>query len=132
MNNYRLTKQRKIILEELQGTRCHPTADEIYDRVRQKLPKISLSTVYRNLDFLRQKGLIKVIDIGSGQRRYDFVTDEHQHIRCVECGKVRDIDMDANGDNLTELADKTEFEVLGYNIDIYGICPDCKAKKEEE
>ena len=103
-NKYRQTKQRKIILDYLNKNRCHPSADEIYDAVRVEMPHISLSTVYRNLDFLQRNGIIKAIETGGGQRRFDYNTEDHHHIRCVECRKVEDIELDLNND------EKTAFE----------------------
>ncbi len=129
---YRRTKQRKIILDFLDKNRFHPTADDIYDEVRKELPHISLSTVYRNLDFLHREGLIKVIDAGGGRRRFDYNTDDHLHIRCVECGRVEDIELDLSDDIAEECFGKTDFEILGYDIDIYGLCPECKSHKKEE
>lgn len=127
-NKYRQTKQRKIILDYLNKNRCHPSADEIYDAVRVEMPHISLSTVYRNLDFLQRNGIIKAIETGGGQRRFDYNTEDHHHIRCVKCRKVEDIELDLNNDIAEYCSGKTDFEILGYDIDIYGICPACKNK----
>jgi Fur family ferric uptake transcriptional regulator len=130
----RNTKQRTIILEELEGNKCHPTADEIYEKVRRKMPKISLSTVYRNLEILRREGVVQVIDTGGGQRRYDYITSEHSHIRCIRCGKLEDIVFEKPQEVIEDCAGQTDNEVLGCNVDIYGICPECKFKltiKEE-
>jgi Fur family ferric uptake transcriptional regulator len=84
----RMTKQRRIILEELTKIKTHPTAYDLYEMVKVRLPSISLGTVYRNLEHLSSKGLILKLDIGKGQKRFDATTKEHAHIMCLECGKV--------------------------------------------
>lgn len=128
----RNTKQRQIILDELMGNKCHPTADEIYAEVRKKLPRVSLSTIYRNLDFLQRDGKIRAIDVGGEQRRYDYITDDHLHIRCVQCGRIEDIRVDPPDCIIEECAQCTDFEVLGCNYDIYGICPECKNEDHKQ
>ena len=67
----RMTHQRRIILEELRNTRSHPTADEVYEIVRKRIPKISLGTVYRNLELLSESGVIQKLEIGGTQKRFD-------------------------------------------------------------
>ena len=87
----RVTRQRTIILEELRKVATHPTADEVYHLVRQRLPRISLGTVYRNLDLLAEQGDILKIDSAGSSKRFDGVTRPHQHVRCQKCGRVADI-----------------------------------------
>ena len=77
-NMQRMTDQRRVILEELRATKSHPTADELYRDVRRRLPKISLGTVYRNLDILNKAGMINKLDFGSGQSRYDADLSNHK------------------------------------------------------
>ena len=120
----RLTKQRKVILEELRKVDTHPTADEVFAMVRSKLPKISLGTVYRNLEIMSTEGLIQKIDYTGGQKRFDGNPEVHAHVRCVECGRVGDVHH-APHSNLAELAGRTEFTILGCRLDYYGLCPKC-------
>lgn len=87
----RLTNQRKLILKQLQSVTSHPTADELYDMVRQHMPRISLGTVYRNLETLSALGLVRKLDNASGQKRFDGDMSSHHHIRCERCGKIGDI-----------------------------------------
>ena len=86
----RMTPQRRVILEELRRVNDHPAADEIYHRVRKRLPKISLGTVYRNLEVLCELGEIQRLELSGSTKRYDGVPNKHYHIRCVECGRVDD------------------------------------------
>jgi len=84
--NLRMTHQRKVILEEMKKLEGHPTADEVYVRVRERLPRISLGTVYRNLDVLAASGLIRKIEPDFPQMRFDRNTHEHYHVTCMQCG----------------------------------------------
>lgn len=84
----RLTTQRQIILEELEKVTSHPTANEVYDMVRKRLPRIGLGTVYRNLELMAETGIILKIEVGGTQKRFDATTHPHYHIRCISCGKV--------------------------------------------
>lgn len=87
----RMTRQRKVILEELGKVYTHPTADEIYAMVKEKLPNISLGTVYRNLDLLAENNQVLKLETAGNIRRYDANMAPHSHIRCVSCGKVFDV-----------------------------------------
>ena len=79
----RMTQQRKVILEELNNLKTHPTADDLYQVVKVKVPRISLGTVYRNLEILSSDGLIKKLEIGGAQKRFDGDLSDHHHVRCT-------------------------------------------------
>jgi Fur family ferric uptake transcriptional regulator len=127
---YRMTLQRRVILDEMRKTKIHPTADEIYDVVRKILPRISLGTVYRNLEILSEFGLIQKIGPIASQMRYDCNTENHYHLRCVRCGKVVDAPM-APLEDLDRLScEMRDFAILGHRLEFYGICPDCGELEE--
>ncbi|MDQ7033204.1 MAG: transcriptional repressor [Desulfonauticus sp.] len=127
INNYsRLTKQRKVILEVLKAVDTHPTADEVYEMVRKKLPRISLGTVYRNLQIMSEIGLIQKLELAGKQKRFDGNPDPHYHIRCIECDRVFDLpELDLHL-GLKEIAG---FKVVGAHLEILGICPNCQKKE---
>lgn len=125
--NTRTTRQRSIILEELQSVTSHPTADELYQMVRRRLPRISLGTVYRNLDLLAAQRRILRLEAAGHQMRFDATTEEHQHIRCVQCGRVADVRMDQPPAPLQEIAQATQYRVLRRRVNFDGVCPDCCA-----
>ena len=79
------------------------TADEVYSRVRRRLPNISLGTVYRNLDVLSQAGFVRKLCLGGGQRRYDGRLGRHYHVRCAGCGVISDIPAERFGDGAVVL-----------------------------
>ena len=121
----RMTQSRKAILSALGGTRTHPTADEVYSLVREDLPKVSLGTVYRNLDLLAKQGLIRALATAGEQRRYDGMVDDHHHIRCEVCGRMDDIEL-GNAERLDDLiVDGRGYDVHGYTLCFSGVCREC-------
>jgi len=90
----RSSRQRSLILSELRKVTSHPTADEVYDMVRRIMPRISLGTVYRNLDLLVERGMVLRLGAPGGQRRFDGNAEPHPHLRCVVCSRVEDIHLD--------------------------------------
>lgn len=126
----RLTKQRKIILETLRGVTSHPTADEVYDMVRKNLPKISLGTVYRNLEVLSADGLIQTVRAPGGQKRFDADTRPHHHVVCIHCGAVGDV-FNVKDTPFDETQLMSDFAILGQTIFFYGVCPRCQQSRED-
>lgn len=120
----RMTKQRKVILEELRKVHSHPTADELYEMVRTRMPRISLGTVYRNLDFLTESGEILKIDAAGSIRRFDGDIRPHQHVRCRVCGRIGDVIPPLPAPEVNAI--KVDgFQVLSSRIEYEGICDRC-------
>ena len=126
--NRRITKQREVILEELRQMETHPSADEIYKVVRRRLPRISLGTVYRNLEVLAQMGEIQKLELSGSIKRYDWNTNKHYHIRCVRCDRVDDAPIAPLKQLEGELYESTVFEIIGHNLEFIGLCPECSKK----
>ncbi len=122
----RLTTQRQIILEELSKVTSHPTASELYDMVRKRLPRIGLGTVYRNLELMAENGMILKLEVGGTQKRFDATTDPHYHIRCSSCGKVDDIDVPVIKDLVDAACASSSYQILGHHVEFTGICPACQ------
>jgi len=130
--NMRLTTQRQIILEELGKVTSHPTANEVYDMVRKRLPRIGLGTVYRNLELMADTGVILKLEVGGTQKRFDATTEPHYHIRCSSCGKVDDVHIEVQ-QQINQLAKSaSNYEILGHHIEFAGICHDCQNKPEQQ
>ena len=125
----RMTKQREIILEELKKLKTHPTASELYDIVRHKLPKISLGTVYRNLEILAGMGIIKKLEVAGKEKRWDGDTSKHYHFRCVKCGKVEDIFLKEEDleklDSFFKNYINEDVKFEDMNVEINGLCSEC-------
>jgi Fur family transcriptional regulator, ferric uptake regulator len=127
----RLTTQRQIILEELAKVTSHPTANEIYDMVRQRLPRIGLGTVYRNLELMAESGLILKLEVAGTQKRYDATVSPHYHIRCIRCNKVDDIEIPVQH-HINEIATTMcDYQILGHHIEFSGVCHDCAQQHKE-
>lgn len=123
---YRMTRPRQIILEELCRFPCHPTADELHRRVRQVLPRVSLGTVYRNLEHLCATGQARRLDVPGAARRYDGDMAPHQHVRCTRCGRVEDLSQPLRLTQLPAPDAAGGFEITGYRLEMQGICPACR------
>jgi Fur family ferric uptake transcriptional regulator len=122
----RKTEQRSVILDELRKCRNHPGADELYARVRGRLPRISLATVYRNLELMASQGLLRRIGPGAGSRRYDPVVENHGHFRCTACGRVEDLpfclELPALDRRHPWVRQRT---IQGGQAEYFGLCPGC-------
>lgn len=121
----RITHQREIILDELKALKSHPTADELFELVRKRLPRISLATVYRNLEWLCQQGIIQKIEVGGRQKRFDGNADLHYHIRCTSCGRVDDVEMPPVAALERNLSKKSGYAIKGHRLEFWGTCPAC-------
>ena len=121
----RMTKQRKTILDVLKKTKTHPSADEIYEMVKQKLPRISLGTVYRNLEVLSELGMIQVLELSGSLKRFDWDPNKHYHIRCIRCDRVENAPIAPMRQLENDLYESTVFEIVGHNLEFTGLCPKC-------
>lgn len=120
-----MTRQRAIILETLRDVTSHPTADEIYGLVREKMPRISLGTVYRNLDLLTGSGTIRRLDKAGAQKHFDGNTMPHHHVRCRSCGRIGDVLFPADFPT-PDAASAPGFTVEDIDLEFVGICDVCR------
>ena len=121
-----LTSQRAAVFDYLSNVAHHPTAEEIYLAVKPKVPRISLATVYKNLEALIKCEVISKLTYGDAAARYDIRTDHHYHTRCLECGKVWDLDAAKGSAWLRQVKPQAGFEVKDYRLEILGRCRDCR------
>jgi Fur family ferric uptake transcriptional regulator len=121
-----MTRQRRVILEELRKVKSHPTADEVYERARRRLPRISLGTVYRNLEILSECGMIQKLELGGDQKRFDGKTGNHYHLRCIRCGCIEDVLAAPHTPIEDALRGKSDYEIIGTRLEFIGVCPQCK------
>ncbi len=123
----RYSKQREIIKKGLENFCIHPTAEQLYIKLKSQNSALSLATVYRNLNQLAEQGEIKKIEGLSEQVHYDHNTSEHFHIICLKCGLIEDLFFKPEQLNLI-LNKQNEFEILSYDILVKGICKKCQKK----
>jgi len=125
----RMTKQKKVILDILQNTKSHPSADWVYEQARKLVPDISLGTVYRNLNVLRDMGKISELNYGSTYSRYDGVASNHYHFFCEKCNNLFDVTIPVYEGLDKMVQETTGFEVRQHRMEFYGICNECQASK---
>ena len=118
----RMTVQRSVILDEVRKLTTHPTADELYHIVRKRLPRISLGTVYRNLDYLAQNNDILKLNINENIKRFDGCLEKHHHASCLACGQIFDIPACGLPELMPEVPG---FNVTGANVFFEGYCSGC-------
>lgn len=124
----RWTSQREIILQELQKSRQHMTADELYGIVRKKMPKISLATVYRNLEVLSETGVIAKLEVGGRQKRFDSDVVDHDHVSCVQCHRVENVLLEGEKKDYSSHGVVDGYIIKGCRLEFFGLCPRCQKK----
>lgn len=124
----KVTPQRLAIFHMLTNTKSHPSAEMIYNSLRETHPTMSLATVYKTLDALVKASLVQQINVGEDAFRYDATTHSHPHVICNSCHCVHDLDTDELPDLKAIVADKTRFNLSHEQLYFYGICPDCQSK----
>lgn len=123
------TNQRVEILNYLKDKTTHPTVDEVYEGVRKKLTRISKATVYQNLKFLAENGLIQEVNV-KGVSRFEPNLKPHHHIICGRCGKIIDFESKTLTDYSLNVVKKLkEFDIDSTNTNFYGICKKCKTNE---
>src|SRR5689334_17387118 len=120
------TKQRAAVFDYLSRVEHQPTAEEVFLAVKPRLPKISLATVYKNLEALVNCGMASKLTYGDGSARYDIRTDHHYHTRCLKCGSVADLDAAEGHKLLSRIKPRSGFEVKDYRLELRGYCRDCR------
>lgn len=125
MAGLKYSRQREAVLLYLRSTKSHPTAENIYTEIRKEFPKISLGTVYRNLNLLVEQGEIHRLNCGDGVEHYDAIVEPHNHFICHRCGAVLDLDMDPFESIDEEVRESFPGIIEGHEVYFYGICGDC-------
>lgn len=115
------------MLELLQSTKIHPTAEWVYSRLKEDFPKVSIASVYRNLNILVAEGVIQSIIFEEPQARFDANLIEHYHFICEKCGAVFDLEIPIDRSLNEIVTESTQYTVNRHRIDFYGICKECKS-----
>ena len=124
----KITPQRRFVIESILNDRTHPSAEDVYNKVKKKLPEISLATVYQTLELLESEGILLKISLPDGKSHYDPFINPHFHFYCEKCGKIEDKEI-ANTKTLEETITKeSNFEIKNYTVLVYGFCKKCKQK----
>ena len=122
-----LPPQPGEVLEPTGAARNHPSAEDLFARVRETCPTTSLATVYKTLDTLKAIGEVLELEFRDGSNRYDGIRPQsHPHLVCTRCGKIEDVDLDGISALAAEVAASTGYEIRSHRVDFYGICADCR------
>lgn len=120
------TAQKMAILRHVKESRNHPTAQEVFEAVKEAMPNISFATVYRNLGALAEAGDIQEVQFIDNKKRYEGITEPHQHFICESCNRIIDMQL-SELLNIGEASEQMRcHEVKSFNLELIGICAKCK------
>jgi Fur family peroxide stress response transcriptional regulator len=128
-NRLKLTNARKEIYTFLKNTYSHPSAFDVFENVKQKLPGISYATVYNVLNKFVEKGIIQELSLHEDKKRFDGNTEPHIHLICLKCGKIDDSPFEKGKELVEAVSKKSGWQIKKFVLNIYGICKDCKRIK---
>ena len=131
MKKERNTYQKTLIKDIVLGMCTHPSADAVYDKVREICPNISKATVYRVLSDLADKGEVYKVRVLDGPDRFDKTLHRHYHVKCTKCGKVVDTGFVCTEDIDEQAARDCDFMITGHEIIFEGICSVCAANNNQ-
>lgn len=126
------SKQREQIYETLKGNVVHPSAEYIYQILKNENSDISLATVYRNLNSMAKNGRVKKIEGLEDKAHYDHNTFEHYHFICEKCKKIFDISSQIAPEVIAKTQEATGFKIKKHDVVFQGICLECMNKQEAE
>jgi len=122
---YKKSRSRDLIRDMLDHTVDHPTAHELFDRMRPDFPRLSLATVYRNLGILVEQGAIARVELKGNPERYESRMEPHYHLICENCGAVRDVPVSVDDELDTRVEAATDCRVTRHEIQFFGLCESC-------
>ena len=126
----RATSQRLTILKALRADRTHPSAEELFERLRPHHATLSLSTVYKTLQTLAQKGVLQTIDSGPGRQRFEGSPAPHHHAVCTYCGRVFDVEFSRFPIEPPKRSVHPDIYVQGLKVCFTGLCRFCNGQRE--
>ncbi len=131
LGGQRVTRQRRLLLDIIRSGGGHLDADEIYRRAKDQDPRVSLSTVYRNLSLFSRLGLIEERHFDDAHHHYEVrTTSEHYHMRCLGCGKVIEFESNLTEHIKEDAARHSGFRVTGGEFHLVGYCRECAAARD--
>jgi Fur family peroxide stress response transcriptional regulator len=125
---YKATAQRIAVCRFALNSRDHPNAQKIYAEVKKVHPTVSLATVYKTLQILKEQDLIQELDLPESKARFDSYMDPHINVICLQCGTIQDFSDNSAREMVERVTTKADFTRTGQRIDIYGICKTCRGK----
>lgn len=123
-----VTHQRQVLYETMQGMHGHPSPEEVYASVKQRIPSISLATVYKNIHLFVQSGVFRELSMHHGTLRVEMNKEPHHHMVCSVCKRVTDVEQDDLGMGAPKLQLANGFLVERVSVDVIGVCIACQAR----
>ena len=132
MKRENFSRKREAILQKIRGSHIHPTAEWVYQELKNEYPDLSLGTVYRNLTRFKEDDTIRSLGVINGQEHFDGELNAHDHFLCVECGQILDLARPAFLEESIEHLEKTgNLVVRSYDLLLRGTCPACCKKQKQ-
>jgi Fur family peroxide stress response transcriptional regulator len=129
-SGFRITPQRRAVMQILVDNKEHLDTDEIFNRVRKEYPKVGLATVYKTIAMLKGIGEITELKFNNQNRRYESSgSAPHSHLVCTKCNGIFDFNNDALGNITSDIMEETGFNISNYRLDFFGVCHDCQSGK---
>lgn len=125
----KLTKQRQVILEAIENSQGHMTADEIHSKLKEQGDSVGIATIYRNLNVLYEDHLINRVRHPEFGYIYDKNTYKHYHLHCIQCNKIEDVELKLPDSIKKEVEAALNCKVLEHELTFEGICSECSVKK---
>jgi len=125
MKTDRLTPHRAAVLDTLRSSHDHPTAAEVFRRVRRRRPGVACATIYNALNWLTRSGLVAELKLGDEASRYDPIVERHDHLVCTRCGKLQDFSAELPRSVWAQAGENSGFLVERHRIELYGLCRRC-------
>jgi Fur family peroxide stress response transcriptional regulator len=126
---YKATPQRIAIGQFVLHNHAHPTAQRIYSEVKKVYPTVSLATIYKTVQILKEVGLIQELNLEKDQARFDPNMELHAHLVCLQCKSINDCTDPIISEIVDRMSNEADFSAGEWNFNIFGICSDCRRKK---
>ncbi len=127
---HRITPQRLAILGVLAESEGHPSAEDIYEKVKINFPTTSMATVYKTLTVLKGLGEVLELEFSTDYNRYDGSKPyPHPHLICVKCKRIADPEVSSLAEITRKLISDTGYKILSHRLDFFGLCPECQRKE---
>jgi Fur family peroxide stress response transcriptional regulator len=124
--NFRLTPQRVELVRLVASSEGHPSAAQLYTRIKRQFPTMSHATVYKTLALLKDMGQVLEIDLRDDSHYDGNRPEPHPHLICIQCNKIIDGDADFDPAAIQKLEKVSGYKILHSQVSFYGLCPDCK------
>lgn len=127
-DHHRITPQRVAIISILATSLDHPSAEQIFERLKAQFPTTSLATVYKTISMLKEVGEVLEMKFQDGSNHYDGRRPSpHAHLICLECHSIIDLERGGLDGLPRRIAERNGYQLVSHRFDIYGICPACQA-----